>query len=113
MIFRYIALVVVLLGLMSGIGCVSQQVSKGEPLETVLIVAGSGDAVTLQWKAEPGSVYTVVYTDKLGGLSEWKTLPNGQNLLGTGQMITIKDPSANASRRYYRLRVRRGAEKKK
>jgi len=107
MIFRYAALIVLSLSLLLGVGCVSQQVSKGKPQETVLIVAGSGDAVTLQWKAEADSVYTVVYTDKLGGLSEWKVLPNGQNLLGTGQMITIKDPAPNAGRRYYRLRVRK------
>lgn len=110
MTVRHVTLIVCAAALIMAAGCVSQQVSK-QPKETVLIVAGAGDVVTLQWKTEPGSTYTVLYTDKLGGVPDWNVLPNGQNLLGTGQMITMQDGAPDARRRYYRLQVRRPAAK--
>ena len=111
MILRQVVTLGCVVLVMVAAGCVSQQVSKAGAKETVLIVAGAGDSVTLQWQSEPDLIYTVVYTEKLGGVSEWKVLPRAQGVRGTGQMITIQDSAPSARRRYYRLQVHRDGSK--
>ena len=88
-------------------GCVHQEiVGKGGPRsETTLTVTRSGESVQLGWKSDKGKVYDVLYSEKLGGKSEWKVLPGAGSIRGTGEAITITDSIASGANRYYRLNI--------
>jgi len=88
-------------------GCVHQEiVGKGGPRsETTLVVTRSGESVQLSWKSDIGKIYDVLYTEKLGGKTEWKVLPGAGNIRGTGDATTFTDSIASGVNRYYRLNI--------
>ena len=88
-------------------GCVHQEiVGKGGPRsETTLTVTRSGESVQLGWKTEAGKVYDILYSEKLGGKTEWKVLPGAGNIRGTGDTIMFTDSIVNGVNRYYRLNI--------
>lgn len=95
--------VVWVLGL--GGGCISEVV---QPLgETTLSVARAGDVATLQWTAQPGFYYTVMYSDRGGGgTMRWEPLADAVNLRvqGADERVVVQDRvEAGRQRRYHLL----------
>lgn len=87
-------------------GCVTYEEKRITPVhQTTLTVARSGDAVSIQFPTEKGTLYTVLYTTNLTS-GQWIPMPNGQNLVGTGGLISLEDRVPNGTQRYYRLQVR-------
>ena len=81
-----------------------------EPEVATLVTARAGDDVTLQWKTEPGMVYSVVYTEKLSG-GTWDTVSGIERVEGTGGIVQFKDRVPAGVPRYYRLKAVHAAEK--
>lgn len=88
-------------------GCVHQEiVGKGGPRsETTLTVTRSGESVQLSWKSEIGKIYDVLYSEKLGGKTEWKILSGAGNIRGTGEPVIVTDSIVDGANRYYRLNI--------
>jgi hypothetical protein len=64
----------------------------------------AGGETTITWKSASNLTYTIYYTDApLGKLADWKPLPQGTSLHGTGQQITISDQAGIESSRRYLL----------
>ncbi len=70
-----------------------------------LIVAQSGDEVTLQWKTEKGFLYTILFTDKPEGEARWAPLPGYVNMAGSGMQETVKFKVDPVRPRRFNLRV--------
>jgi hypothetical protein len=70
-----------------------------------LFVCVVEDQVTLSWKTEPGSVYTIMYTDKPSGEAKWAPLPGYVQVPGTGKTETAKFKIDPARPRRFNLRV--------
>ncbi len=70
-----------------------------------LFVCVVEDQVTLSWKTEPGSVYTIMYTDKPSGEAKWAPLPGYIQMPGTGKTETAKFKVDPARPRRFNLRV--------
>lgn len=86
-------------------GCVTYEEERvTPPHQTTLTVARSGDSVSIQFPTEKGVSYTVLYTTNLTS-GQWIPLPNGQNLMGTGELIALEDRVPDGTQRYYRLQV--------
>ncbi len=91
-----------------GGGCVTREIVEKKPRDEVTLMVGrAGEDVTIQWKSQIGRTYTVLYSERMGGGSQWKPLPGATNIAGTGDMITIRDEVPNTMQRYYRLHVGR------
>lgn len=87
-------------------GCVHEQAGVSSPaaFENTLTVTRAGEEVTLSWPSRPDLLYTVMYTDKLGG-GQWKALSGAVNMRGTGDSILVRDSVIGAERRFYRLQT--------
>lgn len=70
-----------------------------------LFVCVVGDEVTLSWKSEPGSLYTIMYTDKPSGDAHWLPLAGYVRMPGTGRTETLKFRVDPARPRRFNLRV--------
>jgi subtilisin-like proprotein convertase family protein len=70
---------------------------------TSFSITRSGDTVNVTFSTYPGLLYTVQYTDSL--IQPWSDLQKGVQLPGTGSSITIQDPRAGATVRFYRILV--------
>lgn len=86
-------------------GCVSEVV---KPIgDTTLSVARVGDEAVLQWTAEPGFFYTVLYSDRLGNAAtKWQPLPKAIDLQAKqprDAMVVRDEVSASRQRRYHLL----------
>ena len=87
-------------------GCVTREVIEIKPREEVtLMMARSGESVTLQWRSEIGRNYTVLYSERMGGGGQWKPLPGATDVQGTGALITLTDDVPSTMQRYYRLHI--------
>lgn len=87
-------------------GCATAPKPVEFPVSPMMATTFTGGETTITWKAEAGQTYTVYYSDAPAGkLPGWKPLPQGSNLRGTGQQMTITDKPAgdNSSRRYMLL----------
>jgi hypothetical protein len=88
-------------------GCVTEQIRHSPSLaESSLIVTRSGEEVTLHWQTEPGSLYTISYTDRRGQPGGWKLLPGWVNVPGTGALMMATDRVRADQDRRYQLGVR-------
>ncbi|MFA7257293.1 MAG: hypothetical protein WC047_06955 [Kiritimatiellales bacterium] len=96
-----------ILVLLTGIllsGCATAPSPFEFPVSPTMATTLSGGETTITWKAAAGQTYTVYYTDApLGKLPGWKPLPQGTNLRGTGEQMTITDKPGNGSTRRYLL----------
>lgn len=63
------------------------------------------NGVRLEWKSKPGQRYVVKYRDPHAAATDYRVLPGGGNIEGTGGTIRIKDPSPLAPRRAYRVEL--------
>lgn len=63
------------------------------------------DEVTLSWKSEKGSFYTILYTDKPSGEATWAPLPGYVQMPGTDKTETLKLKTDPARPRRFNLRV--------
>ncbi|MBM4153505.1 MAG: hypothetical protein FJ221_00540 [Lentisphaerae bacterium] len=70
-----------------------------------LIVCVVEDQVTLSWKSEKGSVYTILYTDTPTGEAKWAPLPGYVQMPGTDKTETLKFKTDPARPRRFNLRV--------
>ncbi len=70
---------------------------------TSFFITRSGDTVNVTFSTYPGLLYTVQYTESL--TQPWSDLQKGVQLPGTGSSITIQDPRAGATVRFYRILV--------
>lgn len=70
-----------------------------------LFVCVVENEVTLSWKSEKGSVYTILYTDKPSGEAKWAPLPGYVQMPGTDRTETIKLQTDPAHPRRFNLRV--------
>lgn len=87
-------------------GCVHRQISPGpEAVETTLTVVRSGEDVQLNWMSRAGVIYTVVYSDGRRPGVPWSVLPQADQLMGTGQALTVRDQAPPGVHRYYRLQL--------
>lgn len=87
-------------------GCATAPKTIEFPVSPIMATTSSGSENTITWKAVAGQTYTIYYTDApVGKLPGWKPLPQGTNLRGTGQQITVTDEVGNDSslRRYLLL----------
>ena len=64
----------------------------------------TGSVARLVFSTEIGLRYTVEYTDKLSAAG-WLLLPDAVKLTGTGNELQIRDSTATAPQRFYRVRV--------
>jgi hypothetical protein len=86
-------------------GCSTTPAPVTFPVSPKMATSCAGGETTITWKSSSNLTYTIYYTDApLGKLAGWKPLPQGTNLRGTGQQITISDQAgAESSRRYLLL----------
>lgn len=97
---------------------VGLQVSSAEEKKTsilpskdrALMIAQSGDQVTLQWNSEKGKCYTLLYTDEqyseqAQGCAVWSVLPGYERMPGTGRQETRVFKTDPTRPRRYNLRV--------
>ena len=85
-------------------GCTTKPVPVTFPVSPKMATACAGGETAITWKSSTNLTYTVYYTDApLGKLADWKPLPQGTTLRGTGQQITIKDQAGEESARRYLL----------
>lgn len=86
-------------------GCSTAPVPITFPVSPKMATSCAGGKTTISWKSAGDLTYTIYYTDApVGTLADWKPLPQGANLRGTGQQITISDQAdAKSSRRYLLL----------
>jgi hypothetical protein len=86
-------------------GCATSPAPFEFPVSPTMATTLSGGETTITWKAAVGQTYTIYYTDApRGKLPDWKSLPQGTDLPGTGKQMTITDKTGdNSSRRYLLL----------
>jgi pectin methylesterase-like acyl-CoA thioesterase len=93
-------------------GCVTYEEERlASGRQTTLTVARAGDTVAIQFPTDKGYSYTVLYTASLNS-GAWQPLPNGSNIQGTGDIVSLEDHVPNGSQRYYRLQIHTGAAKR-
>ena len=83
--------------------CTSEVVKPAA--QTVLMVTRAGETVNMQWQSLSGATYTVIYADQMGSGAQWKPLPQGLRLPGTGGLMQLKDTPPSAHPRYYDLQI--------
>ncbi len=84
-------------------GCASKPPEISFPVTPKMATTFAGGETTITWKAELNQLYTIYYTDAPPGkLPDWKPLPQGAGIKGTGKTITVSD-KAGAARRYLLL----------
>jgi len=85
-------------------GCVSNPppAAPSDLVSPTFTTAYANGKTLISWKADAGKTYTVYYTDASPGeRPNWKPLPQGTGLRGTGQEITLLDePPSGSARRY-------------
>ena len=59
------------------------------PIPPLVIGQNSDGDVTIQWKSQPGFVYTVYYQAAPGG--DWIALRGAERLPGTGGLLSVRD----------------------
>ena len=100
---RMLSYTAVVAGCLAG-GCVSEQVGGVNPIEqTTLTVVRTADRAQISWLSKKGQHYTVIYSDDRRHDVPWKPLPDAQNLIGTGETLTVEDQVPEGRNRYYRL----------
>jgi hypothetical protein len=98
------ALLLPMLCVVLGSGCATQQVRKPIGATTLMVARGDGKA-TLQWKSDPGILYTVMYAPRRSSGVRWTSHPRYRRIRGTGQTITIEDQIPRGQPRHYRLHI--------
>jgi hypothetical protein len=96
------------LGIFAGSGCVSNSPDPDEEnivRRPKLIRIQTGRDVTLQWPAEPGQYYMVIYTPNVTDPSAWRTLPGYERVPGTQGNRTITFQSPAPGNLYYRVQT--------
>ena len=64
------------------------------------------DGWRINFSSSSGKLYQVEYTADLRQSNSWQTVPGQTNILGTGAIIQIVDPTAtNVLQRFYRIRL--------
>jgi len=81
--------VMVLFGVFQA-GCVTQSEVQNTHRPALITTQNSEGDVTISFKSEPGYTYSILYLD-YNHQDKWRTLPNAQNIRGTGETIYIKD----------------------
>jgi hypothetical protein len=86
-------------------GCATAPAPVTFPVSPKMATTCAGGETTVTWKAASNQTYTIYFTDAPSGkLADWKPLPQGTNLRGTGKQITITDkPGIDIPRRYLLL----------
>ncbi len=88
-------------------GCVHQEITRSPKDDSTLTITRAGDAVQLGWRSRPDRIYTVVYSERLGGGAVWQALPAATMVKGTGGLMNISDSVPDGRARYYRLQIQR------
>jgi hypothetical protein len=84
-------------------GCVQTPVPSERPAAARLMISRGVNGVNMQWKGEVGSTYTLYYKDPMGADMSWRPVPGYQGIRGTGELIEVRDSSAAAKHRQYRV----------
>ncbi len=86
-------------------GCATAPAPLEFPVSPPMATSCAGGETIITWKAASNQTYTIYYTDAPPGkLPDWKPLPQGTNLRGTGAQITVTDRAGvDSSRRYLLL----------
>lgn len=87
---------VLMLGVMSFLGCVRVEAKKETPVATRLVVTRDTHGVRMQFQSIEGRRYSIYYRDTNVPNDEWKLLPNASEIPGTGDIIKLSDPSPDA-----------------
>jgi hypothetical protein len=71
-----------------------------------LISVGRGpDGVSLTFTTAPGMFYSVYYKDELNAEGGWSLLATASHLEATGSTMTVLDPDARPTYRYYKIAI--------
>ena len=81
------------------------QWSPQEATAVTLTIVQTGGEATLQWKAEHGFLYTLMYAPERRAGVEWRPHPEYTRIRGEGQTVTAKDRVPQGVQRHYRLHV--------
>jgi hypothetical protein len=84
-------------------GCVQGRMNPEGPKPAKLMISRGVNGVTMQWKGEVGTTYTLYYRDGSGPQASWKPVPGYEEKLGTGDLITFQDRSPMAKQRQFRV----------
>jgi hypothetical protein len=69
-------------------------------------VSKGWDGNKITWPTESNLYYTVMYYDGAKRrMPQWKILPSGYNLKGTGQEVVVEDKPPRGMNREYRIEV--------
>ena len=61
--------------------------------------------VTLQWNSVKDQRYMILYRDSQIPKSRWEPLPGATELIGTGELMTVRDESPGSFYRSYRTQT--------
>lgn len=89
-------------------GCVSEIVKPER--EIVIMATRVGSEYKVGWQSKSGEQYVVWYSETLGKGSQWKILPGGERVVGTGEFIEMSDHVPVGSQHYYHIE-KAGAKK--
>lgn len=96
------------LAVLLGAGCVSSTLPPDASQPTPrpkLVRIQTGRDVTLQWPAELGKRYRVVYTPNIENPSAWRALPGFENVPGTRGTQTVTFQAPLPGRLHYRVQT--------
>jgi hypothetical protein len=101
--------------LSAGAGAKQEGVRGLPDARRALLIAQSGDTVSLKWKTEKGLYYTLLYTDeqydeRAQGRAVWTVLPEHHRMRGTGQTMERTFQVNPLRPRRFNLRVETEAE---
>jgi hypothetical protein len=85
-------------------GCSTAPKPVTFPVSPMMATSCAGGETIISWKTVADQNYTIYYTDAPPKkLPDWKPLPQGTKLQGTGKEITVSDKAGAGSVRRYLL----------
>lgn len=86
-------------------GCATKPEPATFPVSPKMATVYADGVTTIAWKSATNLTYTIYYTETPPGHpADWKPLPQGTNLRGTGKQIAVTDQAgSDAARRYLLL----------
>ena len=100
--------------LCAGAGCVHVLTdAEQHKIVTRLITATANGQTILRWDTRPDLVYTILVGDRFTA-TQWKPLPNGTNVRGTGtqlELIVPEDPNRPHSYKLMAVPIERAGAK--
>jgi len=86
-------------------GCVRVE-DRREPFsKTRMVITRDTKGVKLQWNSDQGQRYAILYKDPGTPGARWRPLPGYDQVIGTGGVMTVKDPSPSTPNRDYRIQT--------